>query len=397
MNHVENALTLTSYASRVYHAGVSAYTIYKRSTQEEEWTRSEFFEVAANALTLVSEAYALKTSYGLRKFQQRISSMEKAKGIKEGRMRQQVGECFEDCVALDPSGQLLDTLFQLQDNRSIKIGENGELDLSEYEGAIKNMFCNNDEKVNEARLIGKLFFSELEFGVNILNAISEIKEKTEKTIEQVEIDRAVTHLTALATEVVFQFAQGRSFTETVLRPDFLYRLQISSKEGEEILKIPAFRTIRIAAQVGQTYPFLKLAWRTLRGWLGQVDDHIERNIIAYNNAHPDQPPLTIPPRINRNAQINDLYRELPREHEDNPIFSRYICGINGDPCRYPIAVRQPNGVTHYYELFAIFIWIARYGGTDPQTRAPLDLQNLNIDANALHEIETEMRRLEILL
>ena len=395
MNYVGNALTLMSYSVRTYNVGSSAYNIYKKSTQEEEWTREEYFEVAGNALCLVSEAYSLKTSYDLRKFQQRISSMEKANEMLKGKMIKRIGQCFGDCFILDASGQLFDTLFQLQKNGSIEIGKNGELDLSEYEGTIKKMFCGDDEKINEARLIGGRFFSETVFGGNVMGTISEIKKEAEKAIEQVKIDRAITHLTVLATECVFQLGQGRSITEIALRPDFLCRLQISSKEGEEILKIPALRTVRIAAQIGQTLPFLKLAWRMLRGWLGQVDGHIERNIITYNNAHPNQPPLTIPPRINRDAQINDLYRLLPEEHEDNPIFSRYICTINGDPCRYPIAIQQPNGVTHYYELIQIFIWVARYGSTDPLTRAPLDLQSLNIDVNALHEIETEMRRLGI--
>lgn len=88
------------------------------------------------------------------------------------------------------------------------------------------------------------------------------------------------------------------------------------------------------------------------------------------------------------------YEGIPEEHEDNPVFSQYLCPITQMPMRFPVtAPSVPGHPGHHFERKAIIDWLRR-NKTNPMNQQPLRLNQLRENTAMREIIENELKRLK---
>lgn len=133
-------------------------------------------------------------------------------------------------------------------------------------------------------------------------------------------------------------------------------------------------------------------------------DRVTDLVVNYNRRRlpfDSGPGLTIP-TVYFPPQDDD-YAFIPASHNENVVFSQYLCGITHAPIRYPCFVLI-NGVKQSYELLNLIMHIYRNGvrdtgeliAQDPVINQPITIGDVHMDINAQKAIENEMRRLGIL-
>jgi|GEM_PF-7105072 len=244
---------------------------------------------------------------------------------------------------------------------------------------------------------------------DLTKAVSEAKfEDIEKTKEilkttQLALDNSKTMLqhtrnisaiacnVGAATYIAGETASGRPIQDVLCSAPALMRIAggIESAGSAWTSNHPQLSSAAQITGVGIATGALArgafLAGRELIVLANRAYQNYRGGVIA-NNLRPGESPLTVPPRDHN-------YNAIPEGYDEDPIFSRYEYPITNNIIRYPVAIRE-NGVIHYYELAAIYMWI-RDHGTNPLTRGRLNLRDVNVDLEAQRAIENRMKELNL--
>lgn len=143
----------------------------------------------------------------------------------------------------------------------------------------------------------------------------------------------------------------------------------------------------IVYTVGQAtqQPYLEKGGAVLTATVS-MDKLKERFHHWYSRHAKDAPPIEY--------SIN--YMSIPSNYEYNRIFQQFICPLTKKPIRYPVTISNPLGNDYHFERKAILNWL-RTHNTNPITNSPLFVHELRENLQMRQIIETEIKRLKILM
>ena len=278
------------------------------------------------------------------------------------------------------------------------VAMHADLNITKLEGQVKELQGTTSDltdQVSKLECLGSLGFSGYtENTKKTLKATKVTLDTSKTTLQQTKNISAMSSGLGAITHIVSERASGKPIQEILTSAPGLIRIgaALGSAGSAWSDQYPQLALkAKGASTVIETGVLAKGAYSASKELIITANYLYQRarNAVTRNNQTLalDQPPLTVPP-------THHQYNAIPDGYDEDPVFSQYECPITNHCIRYPVAIEEDNGTTHYYELAAIYEWV-KYHGNNPLTRNELKKDDLRVDLNAQRAIEDRMRALGI--